>query len=130
MYLGYTGKKAKAEEIANVFNISKDHLVKVIQQLARAGFVRTTVGRNGGVELTRDASAIYVREVVEEIEGRRGVLDCVPNPEVCPLEPGCQLRKLFMKAEDAFYDALSEATIGDLCRRGQRGGLKNLPTYE
>lgn len=126
MYLGFVDRKAKAEEIAGVFDISKDHLVKVIQQLVRSGLVRTTPGRGGGVELTRDPGDIRVKEVVEEMEGRHGILDCVPQPEVCPLEPGCRLRRLLITAEDAFYDALADTTIGDLCRRGQRGGLKNL----
>ena len=126
MYLGFVNRRASAEEIATVFNVSKDHLIKVVQQLARAGFVRTSAGRNGGVELARDPATLVVKDVVEEMEGRTGVIDCITQMDICPLEPGCKLRKLLMKAEDAFYESLGTATISDLCKRGQRGGLTNL----
>lgn len=126
MYLGYTGEPATAEAIADRFVISKDHLVKVIQQLARHGYVKTTPGRGGGVRLARPAEEINVREVVERIEGQNCVLECVRRPETCPLEPGCRLRRLLMRAEEAFYETLAGTTIAELCNRRQRGGLKNL----
>lgn len=126
MYLGFTGRKATAEEIADAFDVSKDHLVKVIQQLVRDGYVQTLAGRSGGVQLARSPVEITVREVVERFEGRTGVLDCVGQPSVCPLEPGCQLRRLLIRAEAAFYDSLAQVKIADLCHRRQKGGLSNL----
>ena len=126
MYLGLTDRKARAEDIANCFVISKDHLVKVIQQLARLGYVRTVPGRGGGVSLAKRPEQIIVREVVESFEGRDTVLECVDSPDICPLEPGCKLRRLLMRAEDAFYGAMSETTIADLYAGRQRGGLYNL----
>ena len=126
MYLGFVNRKAKADEVARVFGVSKDHLVKVIQHLVRRGLVRTSAGRGGGVELAVAANAILVRDVIEEMEGQRGVLDCVPQPDVCPLEPGCRLRRLLVTAEDAFYAALGNVTIADLCRQPSKGGLTNL----
>lgn len=126
MYLGYTGRKARAEDIATRFIISKDHLVKVIQQLAGHGYVLTRPGRGGGVELAKPADEITVREVIESFEGQNRVLDCVETPEVCPLEPGCRLRKLLIRAEKAFYDTLDGITIADMCDPQQPGGLNNL----
>ena len=67
--LGHENRKMTAAEIADAFLISKDHLVKVIQQLSRLGYVRALPGRNGGVVLTRDASEIQVREVIKAMEG-------------------------------------------------------------
>jgi DNA-binding IscR family transcriptional regulator len=43
------------------------------------------------------------------------------------LEPGCDLRRLLMTAEQAFYDVLAGRTIADLVsRRPRRGGIHNL----
>ena len=126
MYLGFVQRKSKADEIAGVFDISKDHLVKVIQQLARLGLVETYAGRGGGLVLAKPPGDIVVKDVIESMEGRGEILDCVPQPESCPLEPGCRLRSLLIQAEEAFYGTLAEVTIADLCKRNQRGGLKNL----
>jgi Rrf2 family nitric oxide-sensitive transcriptional repressor len=127
MYLGYTGRSARAEDIANQFVISKDHLVKVIQLLAKLGYVRTTPGRGGGVSLAMPPEKIDVGEVIERIEQRNTVLDCVTHPETCPLEPGCRLRRLLIRAEDAFYKTLAGTTVADLCLHQRRGGMANLP---
>jgi len=126
MFLGFAERKATAEEIANLFNISKDHLVKIIQQLAKAGYVNTIPGRSGGVVLAREPDNIIVREVVEMMEGRSRVLECVDDPSICPLEPGCRLRKLLIKAESAFYETLGEVSIANLCVDSQQGGLYTL----
>ena len=126
IYLGYVDRKVTAEEVANTFDVSKDHLVKVIQQLARMGFVRTHAGRGGGITIARDAAQITVREVIEGMEGNVGILECVQDSTVCPMEPGCHLRRLLMSAENAFYEALGTTSIADLYRGRRKGGIVNL----
>jgi len=124
--LGNEKRKMTATEIADAFLISKDHLVKVIQQLSRLGYVRAVPGRNGGVLLTRDASEILVGEVIKAMEGATGALACVNDSSFCPMEPGCRLRHVLMDAEAAFYDAFGTTSIADLFRGRNKGGLVNL----
>lgn len=126
IFLGHVDRKSKAEEVADTFGISKDHLIKVIQQLTRMGYLRTYPGRGGGVALAKDASSITVREVIEAMEGNVGVLECVQDSTFCPMEPGCHLRRLLMTAEKAFYQALGSTSIADLYRGRKKGGLVNL----
>ena len=124
--LGHEQRKMTATEIADAFLISKDHLVKVIQQLARLGYVRAFPGRKGGVLLTKDASEIQVRDVVKAMEGEAGVIACSSDASFCPMEPGCQLRRVLMKAEMTFYDTLGTVSIADLFHGRNKGGLVNL----
>lgn len=126
IYLAHTQRTTRAEEIAEAFIVSKDHLVKVIQMMARHGFVRTYPGRKGGVQLARGADQILVKDVMQAIEGKHGILDCVSDPNVCPMEPGCSLRRLLINAEQAFYDAIGATTVADLCAGRNKGGLANL----
>jgi Rrf2 family nitric oxide-sensitive transcriptional repressor len=127
LYLSFVERKVTVDEIAKAFGISRDHLVKVVQQLATHGYVQTHPGRGGGITLARAPSSVTVKEVVECLEGRHGVLDCVESPEVCPMEPGCRLRKLLMKAEAAFYETLGTQTLSELTGKSPRtGGIHNL----
>ncbi len=127
LYLGYAGRCAPVDEMAAAFGISCEHLVKVVQELARPGYLRTRPGRGGGVELLPAGRAASVADVVAHFEGRRAVLPCVLDPTVCVLEPGCDLRRLLMRAESAFYDTLAAATVDQLCRpQAAAGGLRNL----
>ena len=124
--LGRSNRKMKAAEIADAFVISKDHLVKVIQQLSRLGYVRAFPGRGGGISLVQSPSEILVRDVIQEMEGSNGILDCVHDASFCPMEPGCKLRRLLMRAESAFYEAMGNQSIADLYSGRRQGGIVNL----
>jgi len=126
LFLAAARRICSVDDIAGAFGISREHLVKVVQELARRGFVKTTVGRAGGAQLAREPASITVAEVVEAFEGRQQVLECLAQPEVCVLEPGCDLRRLLIKAEQSFYAVLGTATIADLTRPRRKGGLANI----
>ncbi len=129
LYLAHTGKQVSVDEIAGAYRISKDHLFKVVQQLSRLGYVQSKPGRNGGVRLMKDAGDINVGTVVAQVEGRNGVLECIPNPSACVLEPGCALRHLLIDAESAFFNVLSTMTIADVIKGNvdaKKGGVLNL----
>ncbi len=121
------GELVSVSEIAETFSISRDHVQKVVQELARHGWVRTQRGRSGGIALSANPDELTAGAVIAAFEGRKGVLDCVLSPEVCVLEPGCRLRRGLMAAEAAFYDVLDALTLTELSQtKGRRGGLRNL----
>ncbi|MGB7161116.1 MAG: Rrf2 family transcriptional regulator [Tepidisphaeraceae bacterium] len=129
LYLAQVGEQTSVERMATEYHVSRDHLFKVVQQLSRLGYVASRGGRGGGVRLAKDPAAINVGTVVAEVEGRNGVLHCVHDPNACVLEPGCVLRNLVIKAEDAFFATLSKMTIADVIRANtttRKGGLYNL----
>jgi Rrf2 family nitric oxide-sensitive transcriptional repressor len=129
LYLAQCGEQRSVERIATEYRISRDHLFKVVQQLSRLGYVTSRGGRGGGVKLAKEPADINVGTVVAEVEGRNGVLVCVHDPDSCVLEPGCILRNLVIKAEDAFFATLSKMTIADVVRanaQALKGGLYNL----
>ena len=122
-----TPDPVSTEAVAKAFAISRDHVVKVVQELAHLGWVSTHPGRGGGIELAVDPASLRIDEVVAAFESRAGVLECIERPSVCVLEPGCDLRRLLMDAETAFYDVLAGRTVADLVsRRPRRGGVHNL----
>jgi Rrf2 family nitric oxide-sensitive transcriptional repressor len=129
LYLAHRQQMVTVDEIAKAYGISKDHLVKVVQQLARMGYVQSQAGRHGGVRLAKDPAAINVGELVGQFEGRNGVLPCINDVTYCNLEPGCTLRSLLIRAEDAFYNMLEKVTIAELMASNvakKSGGFYNL----
>ena len=129
IYLAHREGLVSVQEIADAYQISRDHLFKVVQQLVRLGYVVTRPGRKGGVRLSRDANAITCGEVVAGFEGRHGLLPCVKDRNYCVLDPGCALRSALIRAEDAMYGVLERLTIADLLganAAGQSGGIYNL----
>jgi Rrf2 family nitric oxide-sensitive transcriptional repressor len=129
IYLAHVGGQATANEIAEAYGISKDHLLKVIQHLVRLGYVISRSGRTGGIRLADEPERINCGDVVAGFEGRHGLLPCVREPSHCVLEPGCVLRSALIKAEDAMYAVLERLSIADVCRANAaagKGGVYNL----
>jgi Rrf2 family nitric oxide-sensitive transcriptional repressor len=119
MYLAVRSERlATIDEIAEAYGISRAHLMKVVHQLGRAGFLETTRGRGGGVQLARAPEEIGVGEVVRFTEGRMDLVECFdPTTSHCRIEPACGLRGVLEEALEAFLGALDRHTLADLISR-------------
>jgi len=103
-------------ELAEFFDISKNHLVKVVHNLGLKGFVHTVRGKGGGICLARPPQQINIGEVVREIEGHFQIAECF-NPKkqgLCAIHSQCGLKGLFNDAAEQFLQVLDGAVLADL----------------
>jgi len=116
MYLAMSpNRQATITEIAEFFNISRNHLVKVVHQLGGKGFVKTTRGKGGGFTLQRPAELIAIGEVVRAMENHFNWVECFdPAKQHCRLLPNCSLKQLFAKAGNAYLAILDGTTLADI----------------
>jgi Rrf2 family transcriptional regulator, nitric oxide-sensitive transcriptional repressor len=102
-------------EIADFFNISRNHLVKVVHQLGHKGYVKTTRGKGGGLALQRPPETINIGDVVRNMENHFNWVECIdPTQQHCRLLPNCGLKYLFARAGNAYLEVLDSATLADL----------------
>ena len=101
-------------EISEHFGISRNHLVKVVHDLATRGFLESTRGRSGGIRLARPPEDIGVGNVVRQMEGSSNFVECY-NPH-CPIEGACSLQGIMAEGQRAFVDVLERYSIADLIR--------------
>ncbi|WP_179404680.1 Rrf2 family transcriptional regulator [Burkholderia guangdongensis] len=123
LYLAVRGEGlATIQEISDAYGISKNHLMKVVQQLGELGWVETVRGRNGGLRLHPDSMRLSVGAVVRATENDFVLVGCFSGGEQphrdCAIEPACRLKGVFAAARDAFFAELDRHTIGDLARPG------------
>lgn len=111
-------KLGNISDIANAFNVSRNHLVKVVHQLAVLGYVNTVRGHGGGISLSRKPEEITVGEVVRHTEHNLEVINCRQPP--CPILPSCRLKRALTDATKAFLETLDAYTIADLTRDKSR----------
>ncbi len=108
-------RQATISEIADFFNISNNHLVKVVHQLGVKGFVKTTRGKGGGFSLQRSPEMICIGEVVRSMEKQFYWVECFdPTQQQCRLLPGCGLKGLLARAGNAYLHVLDAATLADV----------------
>ena len=112
---------ATIEEISQAYGISKAHLMKVVHQLGRAGFLETVRGRGGGFRLARPPAEISVGDVIRYTENRMNLVECFdPETSHCRIEPVCGLRGVLEEALDAFLRTLDRYTLADLVARRRK----------
>ncbi|RJF96183.1 RrF2 family transcriptional regulator [Noviherbaspirillum saxi] len=103
---------ATVGEIAKQFDVPVNHLVKVVGQLARVGWIQALRGRHGGLRLNADAAALRIGAVLRELEGDAELVDC--EGQQCCLSQNCILRGALAAGLRAFYDAMDRYTLADL----------------
>ena len=109
------GKLITINDIAQSFDISKQHLMKVVNDLGRKGYLDNVRGRNGGIRLRRRPRDINIGQVVRDTE-ELDVIGCLGQRGYCPIERVCVLRGVLRDAAEAFVAELEAYTLADLIK--------------
>lgn len=130
MYLASVRERATIVEVAEFFRIPAPNVAKVVNQLARQGYVRSVRGIGGGIELAITASDITIGEIVECFEGSMHLLECVGTEDVCVIQSYCKLRNVLARAEQVQVDYLKSVKLSDVLpvklTGAKRGVLRSL----
>ena len=106
---------ATIQEVAGRYGISRNHLMKVAQQLVKEGFVESVRGRGGGLRLKRLPSEIRVGDVVRATEDDFRMVECFEAGKTsCTLLPACRLKGVLGEALAAYLAVLDQHTLADL----------------
>jgi Rrf2 family nitric oxide-sensitive transcriptional repressor len=105
---------ATIADIARAYQISANHLMKVVHQLAVAGDIVTTRGRRGGLRLARPALDINIGQVVRRTEPDMALVACLDPCQGCVIQDGCVLKRALSDALGAFLAVLDRYTLADL----------------
>ena len=105
---------ATIHEIAQQFDISRNHLVKVVHRLGQLQLIATTRGKGGGMALARAPGEYRLGDVLRQLEDNPTLIDCASPP--CVIRPGCQLKAALDDALQAFFSRLDQYTLEDVLR--------------
>jgi Rrf2 family transcriptional regulator, nitric oxide-sensitive transcriptional repressor len=114
MFLATRNERSNVKDVANLFGISVHHVAKVVNQLARFGYLRSVRGVGGGIEMARRPEDIRVGEVIERFEGNLHLLDCIGTANVCSIQSFCRLKGVLAEAERVQRDYLNSVTLADV----------------
>ena len=103
------GRMTNITEVTETYGVSRNHMVKIINQLSRAGFIAATRGKNGGIRLGMDPHHIVIGDVVRKMEPLQ-LVDCA----TCAITPACRLKKALNDAVQLFLRELDSYTLADL----------------
>ncbi len=107
-------------EVAQAYRISQNHLMKVVNELARSGYVESVRGRGGGIRLGKAPEEINVGALVRHTEEGFDLVDCGS----CVIAPACGMTGVLKEALLAFLTVLDRYTLADMMAK--RGDLSRL----
>lgn len=111
-------------EIATQFNISRNHLAKVVQLLLQKEILRSSRGRGGGLSLAKAPKEYKLGDAVRLLEQNEKVIDCAGLE--CILDGSCRLKHLLFQAQNEFYNYLNNYTLDDVSTSETRDALMKI----
>lgn len=115
IYLSVQGDRLTTiQEIADSYDISKNHLMKVVHQLNKNGYIETVRGKKGGMRLHMAPEDINIGVLVRDTEHDLSIVECYTAKNTCKISPVCGLKPIFGEALQAFLAVLDKYTLKDL----------------
>lgn len=102
------------EETAKTYNISRAHLMKVVNILTRMGYLKGVRGRSGGFALAKPPEAINLGAVVRATEPDFSLVECFATGSQCIITRRCRLPEILNEALNAFVGTLDRYTLADI----------------
>lgn len=120
MYLTARSGRATIAQVAELFGISAHHVAKVVNLLARLGYVRSIRGIGGGIELARRPEEVRLGDFIEALEGNMHLLECVETEQLCAIQSFCKLKGVLAEAERVQIEYLNSVTLRDVTPTGRQ----------
>ncbi len=113
-------------EIAEAYDISRNHLMKVVHELNLMGYLETVRGKHGGLRLGLPAQRINIGALVRDTEQDLALVECFDDDNRCVITPACRLKNVLSDALKAFFAVLDQYTLADLLPENKRRPLLRL----
>jgi len=108
-------RRCTISEISEVFQINRNHLVKVVHHLSKSGWILTIRGKSGGMTLNVPPEDINLAAVIQYTEPHMDLLTCFDAASTdCAITPVCKLRGVLFDARKAFVNVVEQYSLADM----------------
>ncbi len=111
------------KEIAKKEKISLKYLEQVFIPLRTGGLVRSVRGSKGGYSLAKHPSQVYLKDLIEILDGPLNLIDCLGDPKACGKVPTCVIREIWQGVNEAIDKIFYSITLEEMVlRKREREG--------
>lgn len=107
-------------------NISLKYLGQISLSLKAAGLTQTRRGVNGGHMLSKKPDHYTLLEIIEAIEGRINIVDCLDEAQGCEREETCSARNIWAELNETIRKNLESMRLSDLLLKHNSLRLKQV----
>ena len=115
IYLDERGRGAQVttKEISDALSIPAEHLGKVLQKLAKAGFIESIQGAHGGYVLGRGLEQCDLGEVIEVLDGPVSLAKCQDEPTACDQFCNCNIKDPVQRIQTKLISYLHTISLAE-----------------
>ncbi|MEK3799849.1 Rrf2 family transcriptional regulator [Peribacillus sp. FSL H8-0477] len=115
LYVAVNSEKlVTIKEISEAYEISSNHLMKIIYNLGKMNYIETIRGRNGGIRLSKQPADINIGELIRKTEEDFYLVECFKEDNNCVITPVCSLKHMLNEALNSFFLVLDKYTLEDI----------------
>lgn len=114
-----------SSDIAKTEDIPAHYLAKILQRMAKYGYVDSFKGRGGGFKITELAKKSSILEIVERVEGPVINLKCVTGLKECTDANPCPLHAEWAELRNRIYNLISSKSVQEVAEK-YSVGLKTI----
>lgn len=104
-------------EIADEIGAPQFYTGKILQRLAKQGYVDSTKGKGGGFEFNADQPEVSLKTIITAIEGDHIFTDCGIGLKECNCENACPIHDQFAPIRDSIEKLVIEESIQSLAEK-------------
>jgi len=121
LYLGVNRDRlCTIAEISERCAATQNHLVKVVHNLGREGYIQTMRGRTGGIKLKMEPEAIKLTDIIRSTEVNLNIAECLRENNTCRITEVCKIKHIFEEAQSQFINTLDNYTVADLLKEKEQ----------
>lgn len=108
--------RIEAKKISDEGSIPLRFLLKLLRKLTQSGLIVSYRGINGGYALGKSADEIYLKDIIEAIEGSININKCLENVQNCNANRKgvCSVYKELSRVQKILIEELSRKSIAEL----------------
>ena len=100
--------------LVDELKVSDKYLRRIMTNLSKSGFIRSTQGRIGGYSFAKDPSQIFLLEIIDAVEGADKLNGCVLGFEECSCINPCAMHDTWIPVRNELNKVFSQTTLAEL----------------
>ncbi len=112
----FSGKPVSIRNIDRRQNISSRYLENIFHNLTRSNILKSLKGKGGGFKLINGLCKISILDIIEALEGKIEIADCVSGKTNCAMDTNCYTKKLWINLNDSITSAFKNISLADVIK--------------
>lgn len=103
-----------AQQLHKEIDVPEKYLRRLLTDLSKSGFIKSSQGRNGGFTFSRDIAQIYLSEIVDAVDGLDSISGCILGYDSCAFNYKCPMHEIWEETKKNVIQTLSKTTLKDI----------------